>query len=174
MWSLRRYRELLAAVALPICTIAAVPTHARSQASARSDTMPHVRADTATLEAQRRRAVASDLAVQYRLDSIADASRCLGAARRGFYDGLAGGLSQPINDFRGGYTTGWNVAVPVGWYFADMPFGIRADASWGRLRASNATYVSDVSVLWLDSLGGTRARDAMCGSAQTVAGWWDE
>jgi hypothetical protein len=166
MWSLRRYREMLATMVLPLCTIAAVPTHARSQASARSDTMAHVRADTATLEAQRRRAVSSDLAVQYRLDSTADASRCLGAARRGVYYGLAGGLSQPITDFRAGYNTAWNVTVPVAWYFAETPFGIRADASWGRLRASPA--------LRLDSLGGTRQRDAMCGSAHSVAGWWDE
>jgi hypothetical protein len=148
MWILRRCREVLAIVVLPICTIAAVPSHARSQASARSDTMLHVRAGTAALEVQRRRTVSTDLVVQYRLDSIADASRSLGAARSGFYYDLAGGLSQPISDLRAGYTTGWNVTVPVGWHFAERPFGIRADASWDRLtgQASSATYVSDLSV----------------------------
>jgi hypothetical protein len=165
MWSLRRYRELLATVVLPMFTIAAVPTHARSQASTRSDTMLHVRADTATLEAQRRRAVSSDLAVQYRLDSIADVSRCFGAARRGFYSGLAGGLSRPINDFRAAYTPAWNVTVPVGWYFAEMPFSIREP---------RGAVVHPSPAPWLDSLGGTRRRDAMCGSAQSVAGWWDQ
>jgi len=165
MWSLRHYRELLATVVLPMCTIAAVPTHARSQASARSDTMPHVRADSATLEAQRRRAVSSDLAVQYRLDSIADVSRCRGAARRYYYYGLAGGLSQPINAFRAGYTPEWNVTVPVGWYFAEMPFSIREP---------RGAIVHPSPAPWLDSRGGTRRRDATCGSALSVAGWWDE
>lgn len=145
MRSLRRYRELLATVALPICTIAAVPSHTWSQAAARSDTMRHVRADTATLEAQRRRAELTDLVVKH---SIGDASRRLGAARGAFYYGLAGGFSQPISDFRAGYTTGWNVTVPVGWDFAERPLGIRADASWDRLtgQASGARSVSDLSV----------------------------
>jgi hypothetical protein len=170
MWSLRRYRELLATIVLPVCTIAAVPTHARSQASAASDTMPHVRADTATLEAQRRRAVSSDLAVQYRQDSIAEASRNLSAARRGFYYGLAGGLSQPVSDFRAGYTTGWNVTVPVGWDFAEMPFGIRADASWDRLtgQSASATYLSDLSIFSLNGDATLRHRVEALGPAGAV------
>ena len=147
MWSRRRYRELLATVVVPICTIAAVTSHARPQAPPRLDTMPYVRADSAALEA-RWRMVSTAHGVRYHPDSIADASRRLGVERGGFYYGVAAGLSQPISDLRAGYTTGWNVTVPIGWHFAERPFGIRADASWDRLtgQTSSATYVTDLSV----------------------------
>jgi hypothetical protein len=133
--------------------------------------MLHVRADTATLNAQRWRAVSTDRARQYRLDSIADAaSRALREGRNGFYYGLAGGLSQPINDFHAGYTTGWNVTLPVGWDFVGSPLGIRADASWDKLTGQTSTRasVSDLTIWSLNGDATLRHRVESLGPSGTV------
>lgn len=146
----RRFLTVLAAVVAPLGVIAAGAGRAASQAVASSDTMEHVRADTASLAARRRHAVFADLASQYRQDSIADdlrQQRRLFAGRPLYY-GVAAGVSQPVGDLRAGYTTGWSITVPVGWNFAGTPLGIRMDGSWNRLmgQTSIASYISDVTI----------------------------
>lgn len=171
MSKLRRCLDVLAALVLPISAIAAGAPRAAAQVSARSDTMLHVPADAATLAAQRRRAVSTDLARQYRLDSIAATrSGSRYAGRRPFYYGLAGGLSQPISDFHAGYTTGWNVTLPIGWDVAGTPLGIRADASWDRLmgQRSTRTAVSDLTIWSLNADATLRHRVESLGPSGTV------
>lgn len=153
MHRLRHDLDVASCFMLAISVLASSPGQAQTQLSARTDTMQHVRSDTATLQAQRRRADSTDLARQYRLDSIADAaSRRLTSDRRLYY-GLAAGLSQPVSDFQAGYTTGWNLTMPVGWDFAGTPFGLRADVSWDRLTSerSSSTDVGALSVWSLNA-----------------------
>ena len=140
----------------------------------RLDTMPYVRADSATLNAQLRRAFSADLARQHRLDSnaaIASKARAGTLDGRGrFYYGLAGGLSQPVSDFHAGYTTGWNVTVPVGWEFVGSPIGIRADASWDRLtgQTSSNTFLSDLTIWSLNADAKLRRRVESLGPSGVV------
>jgi hypothetical protein len=136
--------------------------------------MLHVPSDTATLAGRRLRAVSADLARQYRLDSTAtDAAERRVAfldGRKRFYYGLAGGLSQPVSAFHGGYTTGWNVTVPVGWDFVGSPVGIRADGSWDKLtgQTSSRNYISDVTVWSLNGDVTLRRRVETLGPSGTV------
>jgi len=61
----------------------------------------------------------------------------------GAYIGIAGGASLPMGDMKsaatntGGYNTGWNVTVPIGWDISHSPFGIRVDGSFDRLAGKN-------------------------------------
>jgi len=162
MSSVRRY-FFIATVVAPIGAIVAGAHTAPSQAYVRVDTMPHVRADTATLTARYRRAMSADLARQYRLDSITSiaAERRVGLdGRRRLYYGLGGGFSQPVSDLHAGYTTGWNVTIPVGWDFVGIPVGIRADAAWDKLtgQTSSSTYISDLTIWSLNSDATLRRR----------------
>ena len=146
----RRFLPVLAAVIVPLGVITAGAERAASQAVASSDTMEHIRADTASLAARRRRAVFADLERQYRQDSIADGRRQQRRrfAGRPLYYGVAAGVSQPVSDLRAGYTMGWNVTVPVGWNFAGTPVGVRMDGSWNKLmgQTSVARYITDVTI----------------------------
>jgi hypothetical protein len=83
-----------------------------------------------------------------RADSIAAAEALALRLRRwagGPYIGIAGGLSMPTGSlkdantaqFSGGYSNGWNVTIPIGWDFNNMPLGIRVDGSFDRLGAQN-------------------------------------
>lgn len=172
MSSLRRYFAV-ATVVVPIGAIIASAHPAPSQVYVRVDTMLHVRADTATLAAQQRRAVSADLARQRRLDSTANAANGrVGALNRRsrFYYGLAGGLSQPLSDFHAGYTTGLNVTVPVGWDFVGTPVGIRVDAAWDRLtgQTSSSTYISDLTIWSLNGDATLRRRVESLGPSGAV------
>lgn len=51
----------------------------------------------------------------------------------GLYWGIGAGVSRPTGLFRGGYRTGWNVTVPLGWDFDSSPLGIRVDGSYDRV-----------------------------------------
>jgi len=61
---------------------------------------------------------------------------------RGYYIGIAGGMSAPQRALRDGYTGGWNVTVPVGYDPTNSPLGVRADLSVDHL---NGTRVHNVS-----------------------------
>ena len=53
---------------------------------------------------------------------------------RGFWLGVAGGASVPMGSLHdGGYDTGWNVTVPIGWQSSSTPWGLRLDLSYNRL-----------------------------------------
>ncbi|HET7552262.1 MAG TPA: hypothetical protein VFK04_13315 [Gemmatimonadaceae bacterium] len=77
---------------------------------------------------------------------------------RGFWIGVGGGATVPIGNLHdGGYDTGWNVTVPIGWQSATTPWGLRLDLSYDRLNGStiatapvNVT-LSDASV-WSGAL----------------------
>lgn len=172
MSSLRRCLEVIATVFLPIAAVAAGVPRAAAQVSARSDTMLHVRADPATLAAQRRRAASTDLARQYRLDSVAAAAATRSLSRfavpRQFYYALAGGLSQPITDFHAGYTTGLNVTLAAGWDFVGSPLGIRADASWDKLTGQTSTRTNDLTIWSLNGDATLRRRVESLGPSGTV------
>src|SRR4051812_38727811 len=74
-----------------------------------------------------------------RADSIAAAERARISMMRhagGFYFGVAGGVSLPTGDIRnagfnsGGYDTGWNITVPLGYDWPYSPLGIRLDGTF--------------------------------------------
>lgn len=84
-------------------------------------------------------------AEQARLDSIAAADSVRNAAalaaaaaaaipvalaRRGFYFGLAGGVSSPTGDWGEPFSTGWNITVPFGWQPMNSRFGLRGDIAY--------------------------------------------
>jgi len=84
-----------------------------------------------------------------RVDSIARAEAARIAMRRGaggFYLGIAAGASVPNGSITsgdavttGGYGTGWNVTVPIGYDFPKSMFGLRVDGSFDRLAGKNFT-----------------------------------
>ncbi len=81
-----------------------------------------------------------DLRAKAREDSIAqEEARALelklGLAR-GYYFGVAGGISSPQRDLRDGYTGGWNVTVPVGYDATNSPLGVRMDVSVDHLNGT--------------------------------------
>jgi len=172
MSSLRRF--VAATFVVPICAIAASAHRATSQVYMHVDTMPHVRADTATLAGQQRRTMSADIARQRRLDSVAAfaANGRVSAfdERKRFYYGVAGGLSQPVSDLHAGYTSGWNVTLPVGWNFVGTPVGIRVDGSWNRLtgQTSSGTYISDLTIWSLNGDATLRHRVESLGPSGTV------
>lgn len=58
----------------------------------------------------------------------------MGSTRGGFYVGVAGGATVPMGSLHdGGYDTGWNVTVPIGWQSSTTPWGLRLDLSYDRL-----------------------------------------
>ena len=57
-------------------------------------------------------------------------------ALRGYYVGIAGGMSSPQRALRDGYTGGWNVTVPVGFDATSSPFGVRMDVSVDHLNGT--------------------------------------
>jgi hypothetical protein len=76
----------------------------------------------------------------------------------GFYIGLAGGATVPMGSLHdGGYDTGWNVTVPIGWQSSNTPWGLRLDLSYDRLNGSTissapvSVTLSDANV-WSGSL----------------------
>jgi len=70
---------------------------------------------------------------------------------RGFWVGIGGGATVPIGNLHdGGYDTGWNVTVPIGWQSATTPWGLRLDLSYDRLNGGTLATVP-VSVTLSDA-----------------------
>src|SRR5262245_46655370 len=74
-----------------------------------------------------------------RVDSVHNAAALAAAAAaaipvslasRGFYAGLAGGMSTPYNKWEDPFKTGYNITVPFGWQPGASRFGVRADISY--------------------------------------------
>lgn len=64
-------------------------------------------------------------------------SSTFGRLGRGFWIGVGGGASIPTGNLHdGGYDTGWNITVPIGWQAARSPLGLRLDLSYDRLNGS--------------------------------------
>jgi hypothetical protein len=81
-----------------------------------------------------------------------------GRLGRGFWIGVGGGATVPIGNLHdGGYDTGWNITVPIGWQSANTPWGLRLDLSYDRLNGSTiasapvSVTLSDANV-WSGSL----------------------
>jgi hypothetical protein len=57
----------------------------------------------------------------------------------GFYWGIAAGASIPTGNFtnagveNGGYSTGWNITIPVGYDWNYSPLGVRLDVAFDQL-----------------------------------------
>ena len=74
-----------------------------------------------------------------------------GRLGRGFWLGVGGGASVPMGSLHdGGYDTGWNVTVPIGWQSATTPWGLRLDLSYDRLNGGTVATVP-VSVTLSDA-----------------------
>lgn len=69
----------------------------------------------------------------------------------GLWLGVAGGATVPIGNLHdGGYDTGWNVTVPIGWQSSSTPWGLRLDLSYDRLNGSTLA-AAPVSVTLSDA-----------------------
>jgi hypothetical protein len=64
------------------------------------------------------------------LAAAATAAIPVALSRRGFYFGLAGGTSSPVDDWEGPYSTGFNITAPFGWQPFDSRFGVRGDIAY--------------------------------------------
>ena len=74
-----------------------------------------------------------------------------GRLGRGFWLGVGGGASVPMGNLHdGGYDTGWNVTVPIGWQSATTPWGLRLDLSYDRLNGGTIA-TAPVSVTLSDA-----------------------
>jgi hypothetical protein len=90
-----------------------------------------VRTDTSTGEVVTQPTTGADTIGMY------PSSARSGRLGRGFWIGVGGGASIPIGNLHdGGYDTGWNVTVPIGWQSASTPWGLRLDLSYNRLNGS--------------------------------------
>ncbi len=75
----------------------------------------------------------------------------LGRLGRGFWIGVGGGATVPMGNLHdGGYDTGWNITVPIGWQSATTPWGLRLDLSYDRLNGGTLATVP-VSVTLSDA-----------------------
>ncbi len=116
-------------------------------ARARQDSleaMEHARQDSiAAVEKARTDSIA-------RADSIAQAERMRREQMRsrgmfggsGWYIGLAGGASAPTGDLKTiGYTTGYQVAVPIGWQSQNKVLGARVDLGYSQFNGGSYAVV---------------------------------
>ena len=96
----------------------------------------------------------ADIRSKAREDSVAqEQSRALAlklGLTRGYYIGIAGGMSSPQRALRDGYTGGWNVTAPFGFDPTNSPLGIRADFGVDHL---NGTRVHNLSEQTLAASG---------------------
>ena len=53
-------------------------------------------------------------------------------SRRGFYFGIAGGVSTPIDSWADPYSVGYNITAPFGWQKMESRFGVRGDIAYDR------------------------------------------
>lgn len=125
-------------------SINAANERARQDSVARAEQMR--RDSIAAIERHRQDSIAA--AERARQDSIAraDSIRLAEHARirlmqhhGGWYAGVAAGASIPTGNFTsagfnsGGYSTGWNITVPIGYDFYNSPFGLRVDGTFDQL-----------------------------------------
>jgi hypothetical protein len=132
-----------------------------------------------------------------RADSIARAEMARAEAARlsymrkhgGWYFGIGFGASVPTGDFTnaglnsGGYGTGWNMTIPVGYDFSNSPVGIRFDIDFDQLNgkdfnsnvnASNLNaWTTNLDLRLRVPLGKTWSRFYMLGGAtySNISGW---
>ena len=126
-------------------SIAAAAARAREDSIARAEQM---RRDS--IAAAERRKQDSIAAVEKaRQDSIARADSIAAAERAriswmrrhgGYYMGVAAGVSIPTGAITsagfnsGGYSTGWNITVPIGYDWSFSPLGVRLDGTFDQLK----------------------------------------
>lgn len=85
------------------------------------------------------RARADSMALAAHADSVERARLAALRYHGGWYFGVAAGASIPTGSFTnagfnsGGYSTGWNITVPIGYDFAHSPFGLRVDGTFDQL-----------------------------------------
>jgi len=181
-------------------SIAAAAGRARQDSIAR---MEQLRRDSiAFLERRRKDSIA--VVERARRDSIAraDSIAAAVAAERarishmrnhgGFYFGVGFGASIPTGSMTnsgfnsGGYSTGWNVTVPIGYDIPHSPLGFRLDGTFDQLNGRN--FNSNFSAPNLDAwsvnldarlrvpLGRTFSRFYMLGGAtySGMSGWFTD
>lgn len=178
-------------------SIAAAAERARQDSIARAEAM---RRDS-ILAAERRRRDSIAAVEKARQDSIAlaDSLRRAEEARisymrkhGGWYFGVGFGASIPTGQMtsagtnNGGYSTGWNVTVPVGYDFSYSPLGIRLDGTFDQLNGKdfNSNFSAPSFDAWsanLDfrlrvPLGRTWSRFYLLGGPtySGVSGWYTD
>jgi hypothetical protein len=129
-------------------SIAAAAERARQDSIARAEQM---RRDSIAA-AERRKQDSIAAAERARQDSIARADSIAAAERAriswmrkhgGWYFGVGAGVSIPTGNYTnagfnsGGYSTGWNITVPVGYDFNKSPLGVRFDGMFDQLNGKN-------------------------------------
>jgi len=129
-------------------SIAAAAARARQDSIARAEQM---RRDSIAA-AERRKQDSIQAAEAARRDSIARADSIAAAERAriswirkhgGWYFGVGGGVAIPTGSFTnaglnsGGYSTGWNIMVPVGYDFNKSILGFRLDGTYDQLHGRN-------------------------------------
>jgi len=129
-------------------SIAAAAERERQEAAARAEQM---RRDSIAA-AERRRQDSLAAVEKARQDSIAlaDSLARVEAARLkymrhhgGWYFGVGFGASIPTGSYTqaglnsGGYSTGWDITVPVGYDFNNSPLGVRVDGTFDQLNGKN-------------------------------------
>jgi len=129
-------------------SIAAAAARARQDSVARVEQM---RRDSIAA-AERRKQDSIAAAERARQDSIARADSIAAAERAriswmrkhgGWYFGVGGGVSIPTGSMTnagpnsGGYSTGWNVMVPIGYDFNKSILGFRLDGTYDQLHGNN-------------------------------------
>ena len=146
-------------------SIAAAAERARQEAIARAEQM---RRDSIAM-AERRRQDSVAAAERARQDSIAlaDSLARAEAARisrirkaGGWYFGIGFGASIPSGNITnsgfnsGGYDTGWNITVPVGYDFHKSPVGVRFDLSFDQLKGKdfNSNFAAPNLDVWTGNL----------------------
>ncbi len=129
-------------------SIAAAAERARQEEIARAEQM---RRDSIAA-AERRKQDSIAAAERARQDSIARADSIAAAERArlnymrhhgGWYFGIGAGASIPTGNFtsagfnNGGYSTGWDIVVPVGYDFSNSPLGVRIDGTFDQLHGKD-------------------------------------
>ena len=129
-------------------SIAAAAARARQDSIARAEQM---RRDSIAA-AERRKQDSIAAAEKARQDSIARADSIAAAERArikymqhhgGWYFGIGAGASIPTGNMTsagfnsGGYSTGWDIVVPVGYDFSNSPLGFRLDGTFDQLNGKD-------------------------------------
>jgi hypothetical protein len=178
-------------------SIAAAAERARQDSIARVEQM---RRDSIAA-AERRKQDSIAAAERARQDSIARADSIAAAERArlaymrhhgGWYFGIGAGASIPTGNITnagfnsGGYSTGWNITVPVGYDLSNSPLGFRLDGTYDQLNGQdfNSNFSAPNMNIWslnLDArlrvpLGRTFSRFYLLGGATWggAEGWFTD
>jgi hypothetical protein len=145
-------------------SIAAAAERARQEELARQEQMRR----EAEAAAERRRQDSVAAAERARADSAARADSIARAEydrishirkAGGWYFGIGFGASIPTGaitgarDQNGGYSTGWNMTVPIGYDFHKSPLGLRFDATFDEMHGKD--FLSNVSAPNLKAWSGS-------------------